>query len=494
MRQSPDPRQAARSSAASAGPAADSSPGKPGEELLGGLLGYGAVGAEPVPGADLSHADQRHAEQVCLVVAEARVLADELADHVGAGAHGAVQPGPHLRLVAQVGLEYQPERFAGAAYEVEERLEGGGHALPVVGGRGKRLTHAPDELLHALVEQREIEVQVAGEVLIEHGLADAGSLGDLVHGCGVVTLGDEYLLSRPEQLPASCGARQPRTGRAVRSGLRRCGHEGLRMFCCHCWVNASGFILLSGSHPHRDRGHVLVRPRLPHRPPAAPRVVAGTALTRIRRGRRPGSAQRNQPPAARDPCHSCAAPPCLIGRSNVSPRRSIQTTLVVSGPGLMGYAGSMRSMWKGAISFGLVMIPVKLYAATEQKDIAFRQVHRTDGGRIRFRRVCSVCGEEVPYEDVAKGYELPTGEMVVLTDEDLAELPLPTARSIEVVHFMPAEQLDPILLNRSYFVEPESAGARAYVLLRDSLDRSGKVALTLVALRQRESLATLRTP
>src|SRR5215469_10509138 len=159
----------------------------------------------------------------------------------------------------------------------------------------------------------------------------------------------------------------------------------------------------------------------------------------------------------------------------------------------MGYAGSMRSMWKGAISFGLVMIPVKLYAATEQKDIAFRQVHRTDGGRIRFRRVCSVCGEEVPYEDVAKGYELPTGEVVVLTDEDMADLPLPTTRSIEVVHFMPAEQLDPILLNRSYFVEPESAGARAYVLLRDSLDRSGKVALTMVALRQRESLATLRT-
>src|SRR5580658_6845017 len=153
----------------------------------------------------------------------------------------------------------------------------------------------------------------------------------------------------------------------------------------------------------------------------------------------------------------------------------------------------MRSMWKGAISFGLVMIPIKLYAATEQKDIAFRQVHREDGGRIRFRRVCSIDGQEVPYEDVAKGYELPTGEMVVLTDEDLAELPLPTTRSIEVLHFLPAEQLDPILLNRSYFVEPEAAGARAYVLLRDSLERSGKVALALVALRQRESLATLRT-
>jgi DNA end-binding protein Ku len=153
----------------------------------------------------------------------------------------------------------------------------------------------------------------------------------------------------------------------------------------------------------------------------------------------------------------------------------------------------MRSMWKGAISFGLVMIPIKLYAATEQKDITFRQVHREDGGRIRFRRVCSIDGAEVPYEDVAKGYELPTGEMVVLTDEDLAELPLPTTRNIEVLHFLPAEQLDPILLNRSYFVEPESSGARAYVLLRDALERSGKVALALVALRQRESLATLRT-
>src|SRR5579862_9154736 len=141
----------------------------------------------------------------------------------------------------------------------------------------------------------------------------------------------------------------------------------------------------------------------------------------------------------------------------------------------------MRSMWKGAISFGLVMIPVRLYAATEQKDISFRQVHRTDGGRIRFRRVCSICGEEVPYEDVAKGFELPTGEMIILTDEDMAELPLPTTRSIEVVHFTPAEQLDPILYNRSYYVEPEASGARAYVLLRDSLEQSGKVAIAQVA-------------
>jgi DNA end-binding protein Ku len=152
----------------------------------------------------------------------------------------------------------------------------------------------------------------------------------------------------------------------------------------------------------------------------------------------------------------------------------------------------MRSMWKGAISFGLVMIPVRLYAATEQKDISFRQVHREDGGRIRFRRFCSIDDQEIPYEDIAKGYELPTGEVVVLTDEDMADLPLPTTKAIEVLQFAPAEQLDPILFNRSYYVEPETAGTRAYVLLRNALQQSGRVALAQVALRQRESLATLR--
>src|SRR5262249_24523603 len=160
----------------------------------------------------------------------------------------------------------------------------------------------------------------------------------------------------------------------------------------------------------------------------------------------------------------------------------------------------MRSMWKGAISFGLVNIPVRLYTATEQRDVTFRQVHREDGGRIKFRRVCSIHGqevpvgaEEVPSADVAKGYELPNGEMVVLTDDDLAQLPLPTARSIEVVNFTPAEQLDSILANKAYYTEPEPAGLRAYALLRDALERSGKIAIARVALRQRESLASLRT-
>jgi DNA end-binding protein Ku len=152
----------------------------------------------------------------------------------------------------------------------------------------------------------------------------------------------------------------------------------------------------------------------------------------------------------------------------------------------------MHSMWKGAISFGLVMIPVKLYAATEQRDVTFRQVHQEDGGRIKFRRICSVDGAEVPYEEVVKGYELPGGDVVVVTDEDLADLPLPTMHSIEVLNFAPAGQLDPILCARSYYLEPEPAGARAYVLLRDALERSGKVAVARVALRQRESLAAVR--
>lgn len=152
----------------------------------------------------------------------------------------------------------------------------------------------------------------------------------------------------------------------------------------------------------------------------------------------------------------------------------------------------MRSIWKGAISFGLVTIPVKLYSATEQRDVAFHQVHRTDGGRIRYRRVCSIDGQEVEYADIAKGFELPTGEMVVLTDEDLERLPLSTSRRIDVLQFSPAEQIDPILFNKSYYLEPEAAASKPYVLLRDALEASGRVAIVKVALRQRESLAVLR--
>ena len=152
----------------------------------------------------------------------------------------------------------------------------------------------------------------------------------------------------------------------------------------------------------------------------------------------------------------------------------------------------MRSIWKGAISFGLVSIPVKLYSATEEKDVAFHQVHRADGGRIRYKRVCQNDGEEVQYSDIAKGFELSNGEVVVLTDEDFADLPLSTSRAIDVLEFVPLEQVDPMYFAKSYYLEPDAAGAKPYVLLREALERSGRVALVKIALRQRESLATLR--
>ncbi|MEE6261368.1 non-homologous end joining protein Ku [Plantactinospora sonchi] len=152
----------------------------------------------------------------------------------------------------------------------------------------------------------------------------------------------------------------------------------------------------------------------------------------------------------------------------------------------------MRAIWRGAVSFGLVSIGVRVYSATEEKDIRFHQVHRTDGGRIKYKRVCSVDGEEVSYDDIAKGYDIGGGEMVILTDEDFAELPLSTSHAIDVLEFVPAEQVDPILYNKAYFLEPESAATKPYVLLRDALTDSERVAIVKVALRQREQLATLR--
>jgi DNA end-binding protein Ku len=152
----------------------------------------------------------------------------------------------------------------------------------------------------------------------------------------------------------------------------------------------------------------------------------------------------------------------------------------------------MRSIWKGAISFGLVSIGVKLYSATEERSIAFHQVHRSDGGRIRYKRVCQADEQEVAYGDIAKGYELPSGEMVVLTDDDLADLPLKSSRAIDVLTFVPLEQVDPIYFNKSYYLEPDKGAAKPYVLLRDALADSDRVAIVKIALRQRESLATLR--
>jgi DNA end-binding protein Ku len=151
----------------------------------------------------------------------------------------------------------------------------------------------------------------------------------------------------------------------------------------------------------------------------------------------------------------------------------------------------MQTVWKGVISFGLVSIPVQLFAATEEHGVSFRQIHVSDGGQIRYRRVCTLDGEEVPYDDIARGYELPDGQVVVLTDADFAELPLASSRAIEVLAFADADTVDPVRLSRSYYCEPTGSGAKAYVLLRDALEHTGKVALVKVALRTRESPAVL---
>jgi DNA end-binding protein Ku len=153
--------------------------------------------------------------------------------------------------------------------------------------------------------------------------------------------------------------------------------------------------------------------------------------------------------------------------------------------------GDMQTVWKGVISFGLVSIPVQLFAATEEHGVSFRQIHASDGGQIRYRRVCTLDGEEVSYDDIVRGYELPDGQVVVLTDEDFAGLPLASSRAIEVLGFADADTVDPVRLSRSYYCEPTGTGANAYVLLREALQRTGKVALVKVALRTRETPAVL---
>lgn len=152
----------------------------------------------------------------------------------------------------------------------------------------------------------------------------------------------------------------------------------------------------------------------------------------------------------------------------------------------------MRSVWNGTIRLGLASIPVKAYGATEEQGTGLHHVHVTDGGRVRHRRVCEVDGAEVELSELARGYVLPGGETVVLTEEDFAKLPLPTSRAIDVQAFAQVEEIDPIYFARSYHLEPEPAGVKSYVLLSEALKRSGRVAVVKVALRQRESLAVLR--
>jgi DNA end-binding protein Ku len=152
----------------------------------------------------------------------------------------------------------------------------------------------------------------------------------------------------------------------------------------------------------------------------------------------------------------------------------------------------MRSIWKGSIAFGLVNVPVKVYSATEDHDIKFHQVHAKDNGRIRYKRVCEVCGEVVEFRDINKAYESDDGQMVVITDEDIATLPEERSREIEVVEFIPADQLDPLLYDKSYFLEPDSKSSKSYVLLAKTLAETERVAIVHFSLRNKTRLAALR--
>jgi DNA end-binding protein Ku len=152
----------------------------------------------------------------------------------------------------------------------------------------------------------------------------------------------------------------------------------------------------------------------------------------------------------------------------------------------------MRSIWKGSIAFGLVNVPVKVYSATEDHDVKFHQVHAKDNGRIRYKRVCEVCGEVVEYRDIAKAYESDDGQTVIITDEDIATLPEERSREIEVLEFVPASDIDPMMYDRSYFLEPEGKSSKSYVLLAKTLMETDRVAIVHFALRNKTRLAALR--
>ncbi len=151
----------------------------------------------------------------------------------------------------------------------------------------------------------------------------------------------------------------------------------------------------------------------------------------------------------------------------------------------------MRTIWKGALTFGLVNVPVKVYSATEDHDVPLHQVHEKDGGRIRYQRTCEVCGETVAYADIDRAY-VDDGQTVVLTKDDLAALPAEKSREIDVVEFVPTEQVDLLTLDKPYYLEPDSKSPKAYVLLRKTLEQTDRTAIVRFTLRQKTRLAALR--
>ncbi len=151
-----------------------------------------------------------------------------------------------------------------------------------------------------------------------------------------------------------------------------------------------------------------------------------------------------------------------------------------------------RSIWKGAVSFGMVSIPIKLYSATEEKDVSFNLLHKPDQVRIKTQRYCPDEDVVVEWNDVVRGYEIGPDQYVVMEPEDFDKVPVDTTRTIEITDFVPDEQIDPIYYQKTYYLEPDKVGGKPFALLREVLKDSKLVALAKVTLRQKEQLCTLR--
>ena len=153
-----------------------------------------------------------------------------------------------------------------------------------------------------------------------------------------------------------------------------------------------------------------------------------------------------------------------------------------------------RPLWAGAVSFGLVTVPIKLEAATDRHDVSLRQIHLEDGGRIRYRKTCQIDGQELREDEIGKGYEDRKDHIIPITDQDLADMPLPTAKAIEIVAFIDRSAVDPVQYGAgSYYLTADGqVAAKPYVLLRKALERTEKVAVAKFALRGRERLGLLR--
>ncbi len=152
----------------------------------------------------------------------------------------------------------------------------------------------------------------------------------------------------------------------------------------------------------------------------------------------------------------------------------------------------MRSIWKGALSFGLIHIPVRLYSASRSRELQFKLLHKQDLSEIRYARICKADGKEIPWTDIVKGYEYREGDYVVLTEEDFARANLKKTKTIEILEFAKEDEIEPIYYEKPYYLEPEQGAAKAYHLLREALKQSKKVAVGNFILKQHEHVGVIK--